>query len=383
LKLLTAMSTAPTEDEKPSPAFEFMVGNAHYAAGQYEGAEAKYRSAVEQNPAFMRAWNNLGILYHVQDRHADAVKSFSKSVSLGDREPTTLGLLGNSLEKTGNRVLAEMVYRQALAADPENINWTEGMLRIYLDEKQYPRAESLVRALVKSHPQESRYWLTYANLLISSDRKIEATALLERMQTMNLAHEQEMGLLADLYADQGMTPEVLVLCRRIGASDPLRAEQKLRQFARTLIADRSWTEVSKVLEVLTQLPLSPAGTVDRHKLCVEMELGRKNWIGARRELEILLNVAPGDGDAWIGLGRLCLAEAEPSQAIEAFERAYAIPESSYRASLELTNIEFKNRHYERCLTYLDHALSLQRSAAVENFRKHIRTLIPPENLSTP
>jgi DNA replication initiation complex subunit (GINS family) len=42
LKLLEAMMG---EKDQPSPAFEFILGNVYYSAGQTDKAEARYRSA--------------------------------------------------------------------------------------------------------------------------------------------------------------------------------------------------------------------------------------------------------------------------------------------------------------------------------------------------
>jgi tetratricopeptide (TPR) repeat protein len=383
LKLLTAMSTSSDPDQKPSPAFEFMAGNAFYSAGRYPEAEAKYRNAVERNPGFTRAWNNLGVLYYLQDRYADAVPCFSKSVSLGDRDPTTFGLLANSFEKSGNTVSAETAYMQALAADPANVSWMEGLLRIYMAGHQQAKAETLVRTLLKEHPGEARYWLAYVNLLLSAGRKMEATALLERMSATGLARDEDILLLGDLYAGQKMTPDALATFGRVLASQPELAEQKLLCYARVLNAEKAWMDALLVLDALSRTKLSPSGRIACLEIRADLEVGRNDWGTARRELEALLKEAPANGTAWLGLGRVCLAEAEPAKAVEAFEQAYRIPDSSYRASVELANIEYKNRHYKDCLAYLDHALGIQPSPALGNFRDQVRKLIPPEEPSHP
>lgn len=378
LRLLKAMSTSSNPNARPSAAFEFMLGNAYYSAEKYPEAEAKYRSAVEQNPALVRAWNNLGVLYHVQGRHADAVPCFSRSVTLGHRDATTFGLLGNSLEKTGNTVSAEMAYMQALAAEPANVSWSEGLLRIYIAEKQWAKAETLVRALLANHPQEARYWATYAQLLLSSGRKVEATAMLERMAATGLTRESDLILLADLYAEQRMTTEALATFNRVAATQPELAERRLLQFTKNLCSQRLWDAALAVLDALATTRMTPQSRVAVLETRAELELARRNPLEAKRAFEALIAEAPANGNAWIGLGRVHLAEAEPAKAIAAFERAYEIPESSYRASVELTNLEFKNHNYERCLRYLDHALAIQRSAALETFRSQIRNLAPPE-----
>jgi tetratricopeptide (TPR) repeat protein len=383
LKLLKTMmaSTEGEADTKPSPAFEFMLANALYVAGEYPEAEAKYKSAVDRNPTFIRAWNNLGVLYYAQDRFEEAVPCFSTAVTLGDHDAMTFGLLGNSFEKTGNTVSAEMAYMQALAGDPANISWTEGLLRIFLSGKQHAKAETLLQTLLTNHPREPGYWQAYAELLVSCDRKTEAIALLDRMRATGLAHVEDLVFLGDLCAERRMTAEALTTFQTVAASQPLLAEQRLLQFVRTLIAEKDWSDAALVLQALAQTPLSAPGRIASREARIELKIGRKEWAGAKEELELLTQEAPSDGNAWIDLGRVYLADAEQSKATDAFERAYRLPESSYRASLALATVEFKSRRYIQCLNYLEHALSIQKSATVENFRDQVRNLIPKEKLS--
>lgn len=378
LRLLQGMTPASALETKTSPAFEFMHGNALYSMERFGEAEARYRNAVEGNPGFIRAWSNLGILYYVQKRFAEAAPCFSQAVSLGDHDPATFGMLGNAFEKTGNTVSAEMAYMQALAAEPTNANWAEGLLRIYIADQQWTKAETLVRTLLANHPQDTRYWAAYVHLLLSSNRKLEATALLERMSATDLIREKDLILLADLYAELRLTAEALATWVKVAVTQPLLVEQKQLQFARGMIATRAWDDALTVLEALASAQLSAAGNIARLEARVELEIARKRWVEAKGQLGVLLEAAPSNGNAWISLGRICLAEADPAKAVEAFERAHEIPESEYRASIELTNIAFKNRDYARCLRLLDHALSIQPSAAIENFRNQIQNLLPPE-----
>jgi tetratricopeptide (TPR) repeat protein len=203
-------------------------------------------------------------------------------------------------------------------------------------------------------------------------------ALLERMSVTGLTREADLVLLADLYAEQRMTTEALATFRRVAATQPELAERRLLLLVKSLSGERLWDRAIAVLDALAQSPETPQSRVARLETRAELELARSNPLEAKRAFEALIAEAPANGNAWIGLGRVHLAEAEPTKAIEAFEHAYEIPESSYRASIELSNIEFKNHNYERCLRFLDHALGIRRTAAVENFRDEIKNLIPLE-----
>jgi hypothetical protein len=44
------------------------------------------------------------------------------------------------------------------------------------------------------------------------------------------------------------------------------------------------------------------------------------------------------------------------------------------ASLELANIEIKNRHYTKSVEYLQRALSIEKTDAVQDFLVRVKTL---------
>ncbi|HWA27664.1 MAG TPA: tetratricopeptide repeat protein [Lacunisphaera sp.] len=371
LKLLEAMMT---EKEKPSPAFEFILGNAYYATGANDKAETSYKSAVERYPTFLRAWNNLGILYYATQRYPDAIRCFSKCVTLGDREPQTFGLLGYSLEQEKRVVQAEMAYMQALTGDPANLDWLEGLLRIYVEGRQFGRAEWLVKDLVKQQPKEPRFWFAYANILLSQNRKLEAIALLEVPASLGVAGATETLLLADLYADQKLVPEAIAAYQRVMATTPKLGEQKLLTLARLMIYSGNLPQARKVLDGLAG-KVTPEGRSGFMLARADLLLAENKWPEARGALEDLLKVEPLNGKALISLGKVYVAEDNLARAQFAFEAAYQVPDSLYRACIELATLELRNKHYAKTVEYLEKALTLERTSAVEDFLARVRPLV--------
>ncbi len=371
LKLLEAMMN---EKELPSPAFEFILGNVYYAAGQTDKAESRYRSAVKRFPSFIRAWTNLGVLYYTADKYNEAMPCFSKAVTLGDHDPATLGLLGFCLERTGNIVAAEMSYMQALSGNPESIDWMEGLLRVYIQGRQYGRAESLVRSLIKLRPTKAEFWLAHANILLAQNRKLEAIIMLEASVGAGIAGSDELNLLGDLYAEQGFNPEAAAIYQKILAVTPNVGERKLLHFAQVLIASEKLSQAEEVLGRL-KMELTPAGRLVYLQTKADLLSARKQWPDARKLLQELLQTEPLNGRALLSLGRTYAAEDDLIHAAFAFDSAYQISDSTYRASLELANIELKNRHYEKCVEYLQKALSIEKTDAVEDYLARVKTLV--------
>ena len=379
LRLLEAMIN---EKEKPSPAFEFILGNAYYATGDTAKTEASYRSAVERYPTFLRAWNNLGVLYYTTDRFGEAVKAFSKSVSLGDREPTTYGLLGYSLEKEGNTIAAEVAYMQALSGDPGNADWQEGLLRLCVEGRQLVRAEAIARTLIKTKPTEARFWFILANVLLTDHRKLEAIAVLELAAGTGVANPEELILLGDLYAEQGLNREALAIYTKLLKPEPATGEQKLLRLAQTLAAAGRPAEATAALQALPATLSAPAQVT---RLLVQAQIARaaERWADARRDLEAILATEPMNGPALLALGSVHAAQGDDTRAVFLLESAVGMPDTAYRASLELANLELRQRHYARSVEHLKKALSLQPSDTVADYLARVQTLVGEEEARRP
>jgi len=124
---------------------------------------------------------------------------------------------------------------------------------------------------------------------------------------------------------------------------------------------------------------SPAGgdpaIVELLQARADLFAAGKDWAGARKELGELLKREPLNGKALISLGRTYAAEEDIPRATLAFETAYSVPGSTYVASLELANIELSSRHYAKSVEYLEKALSIDKTDAVEDFLARVKTLV--------
>jgi tetratricopeptide (TPR) repeat protein len=371
LRLLEGMIN---ESEPPSPAFEFILGNAYYAAGDHAKTETSYKRAVERYPSFLRAWNNLGVLYYTTDRFADAVRAFSKSVALGDRDPTTYGLLGYSLEKENNLIAAEVAYMQALSGDPGNADWQEGLLRICVQSQQLVRAESIARTLIKTRPGEARFWLVLANVLLTGQRKLEAAAVLELCAGAGVAGPEELTLLGDLYAEQGLYPEALAIYTKLVKPEPASGEEKLLRLAQTHVAAGRPGDAAAVLRALPP-ELTPRGRTQRLLVQAQVARAAERWADARRDLETILAGEPMHAAALLALGSVHAAAGDDTRAAFVFESALQIPEAAYRASLELANVELRNRNYPKSVAHLQRALSLEHTDEVADYLARVKALV--------
>lgn len=376
LKLLEGLGGKAGAKEPASPAFDLLLGNVYYAAGQIDKAEAKYQTAIDRYPSYQRAWTNLGVLHYAQQNYAKAIPSLAKAVELGNRESTTFGMMAICLEQTRDAVGAELAFLQALAADPGNVSWMDGLVRVYLEAKQYARAEVMVRNLIKVQPTESRYWLIYAKIMVAADRKLEAIALLEQTLSTGIAGDGELAELAALYAEERLIPEAVRTYGKIKVTAKALGERRALQLVRVLTASAEWEKAHALLEELSKLGAEDRAAFLRTE--ADLLVAQKKWSAARKVLDELLRLNPMDGSALVSLGRTYAAEGDVVHATLAFETAAQTKEGAHQASLALANIELKHRHYRQSVFYLENALSIERNQDVEDILTRVRSLLSSE-----
>ena len=270
-----------------------------------------------------------------------------------------------------------MAYMQALSGDPANVDWKEGLLGICIDGKQFTRAESLVKNLIKEQPTDTRYWLTYANILIAEGRKTEATVILETASGAGISNTETLTLLGDLYAEQNMVREAGAIYQKVLVPSPEVGERKLIHYAQVLIATNKLQEAQGVLGMLANPGDDPTG-IEIRQTRADLLAAQKKWAQAREELDGLLKIAPLNGRALISLGRayderMTTSPARPSllSRLSASRTAPMSRASSFREH----RAEEPALRQERGIPS-QKALSIEKTDDVQDFLVRVKTLVP-------
>jgi tetratricopeptide (TPR) repeat protein len=193
---------------------------------------------------------------------------------------------------------------------------------------------------------------------------------------------EELTLLGDLYAGQRLFPEAIATYQKLPAPATLTGEKKLLAFAQMLTNAGKMPEAKQVLDSFKQ-ELTPEGQISLLQAKADWFFAEKSLPEAHREIDSLLHLAPFNGRALLTLGRIYVAENDPSRATLAFESAYRIDDTRYVASLELANIELKNRHYAKSVDYLQKALAIEKNPAIEDYLVRVKTLVVNDDHSIP
>lgn len=359
--------------EQPSPAFEFVLGNAHYNAGRLADSETHYRRAIERCSDYLRAWANLGVLYYSQGRYAEAARNLSRAVELGDGSADTLGLLAYALQRTGCTAAAEMAYLRAISAAPDNIDWIDGLCGLYIEGGQFKRAESLAWQLVQLKPNDTRYWLQYVGTLLSQDHRSEAMVALESARSLHIANTELLLQLGDLYARENFAEEASAAYAEAMKESSDLGAARLIGFAR-ILGQQGQTDRAMAVLAGAEAGLPAKLSCDFLEAKADLLADRQKWADARGCLESLLVIEPRRGPALLALGKVRHAEGDDSGARLAYEAAAQLPESGYDAHIRLADMELRARHYQQCIEHLEQALVREKSPTVQEYLGKIKLL---------
>ena len=80
---VTSKSTRVEDHRENDAILSFNEGNMKYQQGDINGAIASYKKAIELNPSYFKAYNNLGILKAtVMKNYKDALEDFTKAIEI-------------------------------------------------------------------------------------------------------------------------------------------------------------------------------------------------------------------------------------------------------------------------------------------------------------
>jgi predicted Zn-dependent protease len=219
----------------------FDAGYVADAQNLLDDAAALYRRAVEANPQSFEAHAELGLLLARQNKFSDARPELAAATQLdpGDAgaaakarawramaeidravdpaqasedllqalklspETTADTLLAASLaDQTGQYDAAESAYRRILAADPKSAPANAGLAHLLIAHKQYPEAETFLRAALALSPDDPALTAQLATVLAAQD-KAEALPLLQKLHDAHPKDAAITRMLAEVLAEAG------------------------------------------------------------------------------------------------------------------------------------------------------------------------------------
>ncbi|MEI7474856.1 MAG: tetratricopeptide repeat protein [bacterium] len=117
------------------------------AAGNFDGAIEKYKTAIQLNPNNPGFYHELGILYANKREFSLAVQAYSNSLKINPKSFTTLNNLGNVYDAINENKLAGECFKKALELNPSYTSAIANLINNYSKTKNYEEAKELCNSI--------------------------------------------------------------------------------------------------------------------------------------------------------------------------------------------------------------------------------------------
>lgn len=106
---------------------QYAVGRIDLAEGRVDAAIARFRQALQLDPAFLEAHNGLGVAHGQQGRYTEAVAAFRAALAVSPDAPHVLSNLGFAQLKAGQLEDAAVSLSRSLSLDSRNERTRENL----------------------------------------------------------------------------------------------------------------------------------------------------------------------------------------------------------------------------------------------------------------
>ncbi|MBK8792246.1 MAG: serine protease [Holophaga sp.] len=156
-----------------------------------EAAQEAYGKALELDPSYARAWNNLGVVQDTLGESAKAVLSLRRAVQLQEHYGLAWLNLGSVCMNIQHFEEAAHAYQRGLARFPDE---AQSWVRLALCEEKLGRREAAIRHLriaLRLRPMQVEWWTDLAQLCQRTHRQseFETTLAFLRQRLPDFANE--------------------------------------------------------------------------------------------------------------------------------------------------------------------------------------------------
>jgi len=148
-------------------------------AAKYLAVATTLKPASHPEQSLSQAYLALGEALE-KDHPDEALKAFQKAVELQPKDPEPHLQAAILLEQEKNISAATQEFQKALDLDSSNRDALAGLVNTYSRSGQLPQAESILRRMSASDPQDATLHIQLGRVLVAQDKKDEGVAELTK-----------------------------------------------------------------------------------------------------------------------------------------------------------------------------------------------------------
>ena len=296
------------------------------------------KEIISLDPKKAQAYISLAQLYEVKNDLALAEETLKTGLKNNPKNLSLNLALASFYESQKRFKEAEAFYKKAIGLSKED-RAKLILVRFYTRISEFDKAKEITNYLIKAHPEDYKYHLTLAAILLKEKKITEAEKTLKKaIETFN---EPEIYLfLADLYKQQGKEKpylDILKQCVKSAKESPLLF--KARNLLATYYLEKGENKLAfdEINAVLEKNPKN----LEAHFLKAKYHLNMKQANEAIAELRFVLKERPKFLDAYRLLARAYFMNGQIELAEDTLKEALKIKEDDLESKFLLAQVYFK------------------------------------------
>ncbi len=302
----TAIDTLkPAVTPTASGVLDFALGTIYLQEQNYAEAEANLKRAIAKFPNYLRAHQNLGIVYVQQANYELLIAELTKTVELGGEKGAVYGLLGYAYLSLGRYLPAEVAYSKALLFEPDKTEWKAGYAESLRLQNKDRESIAAFGELIRLEPEETKYWVGQAYSYSSLGENRKAAQNYELVRRMGKADTQVLNWLGTFYINERMFDQARSAFVEAFKADTAKDPDGLLRSAEALLVYGSPTDAEALLN---SVKTEAAAKMDEDqklrtlRLTAQIQLNSGREAEAIKTLEQVLQKDPTDGKSMLLLG---------------------------------------------------------------------------------
>ena len=322
-------------NQASSPEGYNTAGVMYYQSQKFDEAIKAFKQALQLNPRYQLAKNNLHQLYREQgiaaladETYSRAIWFFSQALQLDPTDSTLYNLTGEVYARKGDHPNAIAEYQKALQFNPGDTDAKQNLARSYnnlgvqLTQSQrweeaigaYHQAQQLMPDLASVKTNLTDLYWKRANTLRESGNLDLAIEAYRELLAFDSGVVDAHSLLGDLYFQKRDYPQAIREFNAAFNADPENTQTRnnliavYHKYGQVLDKQRRYNQAITQLEA--GLALAPAH-INLRLSIAQVYVRAKNFGSARKTFEEILEIAPDNPQAKEGVDQSSYSTGEP------------------------------------------------------------------------
>lgn len=328
------------------------LGRNLYRAGRKDAASAEFQTVLQIDPQNFTANYNLGLIARDAKRYEESAKYLEAARERLPSDAATLLALTGAYLGAGHADQANRVSRQLVKLSPNDPQIRFSLGALMLEWKQYAgAAEHLERARAvepKNFEVLHDIGLAYLHLKdFSQSERAFVQALAVRPDAVDTLYQ-----LAVVYVEEGHPDQAIQVLVRARQSAPERPDVLL------LLGREAINEgfLDDAVEVLTEAVRIGPGKIEPHLLLGEALTRKKFFDQALAQYETVVKIAPSNPQSYVGTGRTLLYMRRYPEAEQSLHKALELDRASVQAAYYMGLVTADKADYTGAQRWFEQAL---------------------------